>query len=104
MNETTTLTASPSAYDLHAFIEQVRQPGDILYAVVDAARDYRLAMASRDLLGEPLRPLLRNAPAHMDRVGPYLARIEHGRRYPEYMKLWAERFGGHGGILLLTSA
>ena len=75
-----TRTAAPTAYDLHCFIQQHRQPGDILYSVVDAARDYRLAIASRDLLGEPLRPLFSKAPRHMERVGPYLARIECGNR------------------------
>lgn len=98
------MPSKPSAYDLHCYIEQHKQPGDILYAVVDAAKDYRLAIASRDLLGEPLRPLFVKAPRHMERVGPYMARIQCGNRYPDYMKLWAERLGDNGGILLLSSA
>ncbi len=98
------MSNKPNAYDLHCFIEHHRQPGDILYSVVDAAKDYRLAMASRDLLGEPLRPLFVKAPHHMDRVGPYMARIQCCNRYPDYLKLWAERLGDNGGILLLSSA
>lgn len=100
----TTISSKPSAYDLHCYLEQHKQPGDILYSVVDAAKDYRLALASRDLLGEPLRPLFVDAPGHMDRVGPYLARIPCTNRYPDYMKLWADRMGDNGGILLLSSA
>ena len=98
------MSSKPNAYDLHCFIEQHKQPGDILYSVVDAAKDYRLAMASRDLLGEPLRPLFIKAPHHMERVGPYMARIQCTNRYPDYMKLWADRLGDNGGILLLSSA
>ena len=100
----TTLLSRPSAYDLHCYLEQHQQAGDILYAVVDAAKDYRLALASRDLLGEPLRPLFANAPGHMDRVGPYLARIKGTGRYREYLKLWADRLGDNGGIFLVSNA
>jgi hypothetical protein len=98
------MSNKPNAYDLHCFIEQHKQPGDILYSVVDAAKDYRLAMASRDLLGEPLRPLFYKAPRHMDRVGPYMTRIQCTNRYPDYMKLWADRLGDNAGILLLSSS
>ena len=98
------MPSKPSAYDLHCYIEQHKQPGDILYAVVDAAKDYRLAIASRDLLGEPLRPLFIKAPRHMERVGPYMARIQCGNRYPDYMKIWADRIGDNAGILLLSSS
>lgn len=101
---TTTMSTKPSAYDLHCYLEQHKQPGDMLYSVVDGAKDYKLALASRDLLGEPLRPLFEDAPAHMDRVGPYLARIQCCNRYPDYMRLWAERMGDNAGILLLSSA
>lgn len=97
-------STKPSAYDLHCYIEQHRKPDDILYAVVDGARDYRLALASRDVLGEPLRPLFFKAPRHMDRVGPYVVRITPGKRYPDYLKLWAERMGDNAGILLLSPA
>lgn len=94
----------PDAYILHQYIEQHRKPDDILYAVVDAVKDYRLAVASRDMLGEPLRPLFKKAPRHMERVGPYLARIQCTTRYPEYMKLWSERLWDNAGFFFLTNA
>jgi hypothetical protein len=99
-----TTLIKPSAYDLHCYLEKHKQAGDTLYAVVDAAKDYRLAVASRDLLGEPLRPLFANAPGHMDRVGPYLARIQGTGRYREYLTLWANRMGDNAGIFLATCA
>lgn len=98
------MPSKPNAYELHRYLELHRKPGDTLYAVVDAARDYRLAVASRDILGEPLRPLFQNAPHFMDRVGPYLARIHCCNRYPEYMRLWADRLGDHAGIFMFANA
>lgn len=93
-----------NAYELHQFLEYHRKPDEILYAVVDAAKDYPLAIASRDLLGEPMRPLFSNVPYFMERVGPYVARIPCCDRYPEYMKMWVERLGDSAGIFLLSSA
>jgi hypothetical protein len=40
----------------------------------------------------------------MDRVGPYMTRIQCTNRYPDYMKLWADRLGDNAGILLLSSS
>lgn len=94
----------PNAYELHRYLDYHRKPGETLYAVVDAAKDYRLAVASRDILGEPLRPLFVNAPQFMDRVGPYLARITCTNRYPEYMQLWVDRLGDSAGIFFLADA
>lgn len=98
------MSSKPNAYELHRYLEHHKKPDDILYAVIDAAKDYRLATASRDLLGEPLRPLFLNAPYFMDRYGPYLARIQCGNRYPEFLKLWLDRMGDNGGILMLSRA
>lgn len=98
------MPSRPDAYELHQYFEHHRKPGEHLYAVVDAARDYRLAVAPRDMLDEPLRPLFQNAPYFMERVGPYLARISCSDRYPEYMRLWAERLGDNAGIFFLSSA
>lgn len=98
------MSTKPNAYELHRYLAHHKRPGDTLYAVVDAAKDYRLAVASRDILGEPLRPLFSNAPQHMERVGPYLARISCTPRYPEYMQLWADRMGDNAGIFIYSSA
>lgn len=100
----TSLPEKADAYALHCYLEYHRKPDDMLYAVVDAAKDYRLAIASRDILGEPLRPLFKKAPTFMDRVGPYVARIQCTNRYPEYMRLWADRLGDNAGFFFLTSA
>jgi len=98
------MPSKPNAYELHRYLSYHRKPGDYLYAVVDAAKDYRLAMASRDILGEPLRPLFTNVPHFMERVGPYLARINCTNRYPEYMQLWADRMGDNAGIFIVSPA
>jgi len=98
------MPSKPSAYELHEYLEHRRKPSDILYAVVDAAQDYRLAVGARDILGEPLRPLFVKAPHFMTRKGPYLVRIKCTNRYPEYMQLWAECLGRNAGILFFSSA
>jgi hypothetical protein len=98
------MPALPSAYDLHQYLELQKKPDDILYAVVDGAQNYRLAVGARNILGEPLRPLFVNAPHHMSRVGPYLVRIKCTSRYPEYLKIWTEELGSNTGVLLLSSS
>lgn len=102
--EASTRVPLPNAYDLHQYLNQFMKPDDTLYAVVDAAQDYRLAMGSRNILGEPLRPLFTKAPYFMERVGPYLVRLKCSNRYPEYMQRWTERLGSNTGILLISSA
>jgi hypothetical protein len=98
------MSSKPSAYELHQYLEHRKKPGETLYAVVDAAQDYRLAVGARDILGEPLRPLFSNAPHFMTRMGPYLVRIKCTNRYPEYMKLWTDQLGGNRGILFFSKA
>lgn len=93
-----------NAYEFHRYLEHHKRPGEHVYAVVDAAQDYRLALAARDILGEPLRPLFSNAPHFMERVGPYVTRVHCTNRYPDYLALWMERLGDNAGIFLLSRA
>ncbi len=90
--------------DLQRLIESERAEDDILYSVVDAARDTRLALACRKLLNEPARPLLERAGVHMKNVGPYLTPVRPGGRYGAYLDLYALGFGKSCGILLLSEA
>ncbi len=99
-----TLPELPDAYDLHQYLAQFKLPDDNLYALVDGAQDQRLSVGSRNILGEPLRPLFTKAPHHMTKVGPYLVRIKCTNRYPEYMQRWTEKLGTNTGILLLTTS
>tara|TARA_R110001592_G_scaffold60775_4_gene185010 strand:+ start:165 stop:749 length:585 start_codon:yes stop_codon:yes gene_type:complete len=98
------MSSKPSAYELHQYLEHRRKPSDHLYAVVDGAQNYKLAVGSRDILGEPLRPLFVKTPHFITKKGPYLVRIKCTNRYPEYMKLWAEQLGTNTGMLFFSSA
>ena len=98
------MSSRPSAYELHQYLEHRRKPSDQLYAVVDAAQDYQLAVGARDILGEPLRPLFIKTPHFMTRKGPYLVHLKCTNRYPEYMQLWADRLGRNNGIFFFSSS
>lgn len=96
------MTSKAIAALLHEFLERHQMQDEILYAVVDAAKDYRLASAARDILGEPLRPLLTKAPRFMERVGPYVTPIRCAERGARYLELWAEYHGDNAGIFFFT--
>ena len=91
-----------TARSLRALVEGSMEPNEALYAVVDAARDWRLALMPGDdlrvesvsLLGGELAPFLRH-------VAPHLVTIDLGS---EYLEAWEARLGGSAGILLLADA
>ncbi len=98
------MTTKTDALQLHRFLEQHRKEDEILYAVVDAAKDYRLAAAARDILGEPMRPLLRKVPRFVERVGPYVTPIRCAERGARYLELWSEHLGNNAGIFFFTKS
>ena len=105
-------TAAPSTITgaaLHAFIESRREPGERLYAVVDAAQDKELAFEGALRYGWKLQWLFsEDTDRQMGGVAPYLVPITFESNYPfresDYLDLWAERLGSNAGILLLTGS
>lgn len=104
MGRINTMANKPSAPDLHAFLERHRMEDEILYTVVDAAKDYRLASAAREILGEPLRPLLTKAPLFMERVGPYMTPIRCAERGARYLEFWTNYVGENAGLFFFTKS
>ncbi len=92
--------ASQLAEALRAHLDL--QPGESLYAVVDAAQDSDFALDAERRFGLPMRMLFKGEAAqYMREVAPYLIPIPLDS---EYLESWAERWGKNVGILLTTSA
>ena len=105
----TSATAMITGAALHAFIESRREPGERLYAVVDAAQDKELAFDGALRFGWKLQWLFsKDTAQQMSGVAPYLVPITFESKYPfpesDYLDLWAERLGNNAGILLLTQS
>jgi len=96
--------AIPAAV-LHRLVQQTRSPSERLYAIVDSARDAKLASIGYEqfnlerwwLFGSDTAP-------HMAPVAPYLIPVPIQATYPAadsgYLTLFAERLGNSVGILL----
>jgi hypothetical protein len=75
---------------------------DRLYAVVDAARDTKLAFAARDRFGLELHSLFEGYLApYLDHVAPHLIPMKPNSGY---LELWAAHLGQSAGVLLLSEA
>ena len=78
------------------------QGGERLYGVVDGARGIKLATDAYLKYGQAFRSLFEGPSADDLRdVAPYLVEVDPSGRY---LGLWAQRWGTHSGILLVTSA
>jgi hypothetical protein len=84
---------------LRILIQGMINQDEQLYALVDAARDFHLALGPRHQ-GVKTYTLLEGEMApFLDSVAPHLVPIN---LESDYLELWAERLGGSAGILLLT--
>jgi hypothetical protein len=96
MPETATITAA----DLKARLDL--QPGEQLYAVVDAARDPELAFEAREHHGLKMYSLFKGDLADaMADVAPYLVPFEPDH---PWLESWAAHWGNHAGIFIITTA
>ena len=78
------------------------QGGERLYGVVDGARSIKLATDAYLKYGQAFRSLFEGPSANdLGGVAPYLVEVDPSGRY---LGLWAQRWGTHSGILLVTSA
>jgi len=92
---------------MHEFLLGRREPDDLVYAVVDAARDWELARSAWthfDLEGFSL--LGWDTPQHMLQVVPYLVPLKFQAGYPyagsQFLDLFADRMDNSVGIVLMT--
>lgn len=96
----TTTEAASLAAAIRAHLDL--QPGERLYAVVDACQDAELAFEAETRFGVPIRMLFKGEAApYMREVAPYFIPIDPAS---EYLERWAASWGKNAGILLTSSA
>ena len=85
---------------LRALIRRLLQPGEKLYAVVDGARDRKLATDPLAYHGLPTYSLFQGPAAHtLEDVAPRLVPLDVGSGY---LERWSAHLGRSAGILLIS--